>query len=311
LERAGRHPGSGHVFDRVRVDHDHVGWTGPPVLRTQAGPPRSRALPSLLIQRVEEPAGDTSVTPPDAGQPAQGPAQADQPGGKRLCLTFDDGPQLGTTDVLDALAGRIPATFFLNGENIESEESMAFNVGEDQQKTLVDRMLGEDHRLGNHTLHHKPTRQSEYEKAYGKLSDAERLAKLQEAYQTNIEHFERVVGGPVPGLREFARLPGQGKFMNLGGEEKLVKLTRGLGMAHVSWDFEFGANGEPKHLPVHDWKKLSKVDATFTRFPNANDIVLMHDRNWNGRSALLAQVLKKLEANGFTFGHLTKEGTCG
>jgi peptidoglycan/xylan/chitin deacetylase (PgdA/CDA1 family) len=251
-----------------------------------------------LIQR-QQPTG--AKPPAPVAQPVPPPA-------KRACLTFDDGPYLGTTDVLDALGTR-PATFFLNGQNIE-KESKNFLVGEDQQKNLVERILGAGHRLGNHTLEHMPTKGSEYEKAYRNLTDAQRLAKLQQAYDTNLEHFERVMGGPVPGLREMARLPGQGKFMNFGGKERLVKLTQGLGMAHVGWQFEFASDGEMTHLPAHDWQRIPRVDATAAGLPNANDILLLHDRNWLGKSLLLKEVLTKLETNNFTFGHLSKEGTC-
>jgi peptidoglycan/xylan/chitin deacetylase (PgdA/CDA1 family) len=276
---------------------------------TVAAPGIVQRFGEPLVQRQQPqgtPPPEPVAQPPEAPKP---PAAAAE-GSKKACLTFDDGPQLGTADVLDVLRGRASATFFLNGQNIESLETMKFNVGEDQQRVLVRRMLDEGHRLGNHTLHHTPTKGSEYDRVYKNLSDADRRARLQRDYQTNIEHFERVVGGPVPGLREFARLPGQGTFIEYGGDLRLVKLTQGLRMAYVAWQFEFAADGEMKHLPVHDWQGIARVDATAAGFPKAADVVLLHDRNWRGKATLLAQVLTKLERNGFTFGRLSKEGTC-
>jgi peptidoglycan/xylan/chitin deacetylase (PgdA/CDA1 family) len=285
----------------TRPDEENPGGGGaaaspePAGLTPSAGPEIVQRLGEALVQRQQ---------PPEAPKP---PAAAQRSG--KVCLTFDDGPQVGTADVLNTLGGRIPATFFLNGQNIESPKTMAFNVGEAQQKELVERMLREGHRIGNHTLAHNPTRGSQYDTVYKNLSDEQRLARLQQDYQTNIEHFERVVGGPVPGLKEMARLPGQGKFMEYGGQLKLVKLTQGLGMAHVGWQFEFACHGEMTHLEAHDWQGISRVDATAARLPADGDIVLLHDRNWRGRAELLAKLLAALGKR-FSFGRLNEEGTC-
>ena len=63
---------------------------------------------------------------------------------KYIALTFDDGPNRGTTDrLLDGLKDRgASATFFLVGERISGEED------------LVKRMRSEGHQVGNHTWSH-------------------------------------------------------------------------------------------------------------------------------------------------------------
>lgn len=65
-------------------------------------------------------------------------------GEKYIALTFDDGPKVGTTDVLlDGLAQRrASATFFLIGRQIQGNEA------------LVKRMAAEGHQVGNHTWNH-------------------------------------------------------------------------------------------------------------------------------------------------------------
>src|SRR5687767_14244127 len=91
---------------------------------------------------------------------------------KVLYLTFDDGPQRGTADVLDVLKEeKVPATFFLTGSN-------ALNVGGiDAQRELVQRTLAEGHELGNHCYIHKPMTKSDYRATYGDLSnEAQRTA---------------------------------------------------------------------------------------------------------------------------------------
>lgn len=61
-----------------------------------------------------------------------------------IYLTFDDGPVSGPTDfVLEELGKRgMKATFFMVGENVTKHPNLARKV------------IGEGHRVGNHTQHH-------------------------------------------------------------------------------------------------------------------------------------------------------------
>lgn len=64
--------------------------------------------------------------------------------GRKIYLTFDDGPVPGVTDfVLNELAKRkMKATFFMVGANVEKSPSLAKEV------------LLDEHTIGNHTFHH-------------------------------------------------------------------------------------------------------------------------------------------------------------
>jgi peptidoglycan/xylan/chitin deacetylase (PgdA/CDA1 family) len=64
--------------------------------------------------------------------------------GKRISLTFDDGPsEQFTGRVLDILREQqVPATFFVCGKNVEAHPD------------LVRRMVAEGHEVGNHTYSH-------------------------------------------------------------------------------------------------------------------------------------------------------------
>lgn len=64
--------------------------------------------------------------------------------GKRVSLTFDDGPAEGFTDrILDILREHhVPATFFVCGKNVE------------RYPDLARRIVAEGHELGNHTYSH-------------------------------------------------------------------------------------------------------------------------------------------------------------
>jgi peptidoglycan/xylan/chitin deacetylase (PgdA/CDA1 family) len=64
--------------------------------------------------------------------------------GKRISLTFDDGPaEHFTAQVLDILREyQVPATFFVCGKNVEAHPD------------LLRRMVAEGHEVGNHTYSH-------------------------------------------------------------------------------------------------------------------------------------------------------------
>lgn len=63
--------------------------------------------------------------------------------GKRVALTFDDGPSAYTSQVLDILEHNdVEATFFVIGQEISGRQA------------ILQRMLREGNMIGNHTVHH-------------------------------------------------------------------------------------------------------------------------------------------------------------
>jgi peptidoglycan/xylan/chitin deacetylase (PgdA/CDA1 family) len=215
---------------------------------------------------------------------------------KMICLTFDDGPQNGTEDVLDALAGHAHATFFLTGRNMADDKV--------RQKALVERILRDGHVLGNHTYTHDPQSKKGYLQAYGDLTDPAKLEKFQENLKKDEEYFEKLLGKNEK-VFQYVRLPGDGRLLRQD-----VKAAEDLGMVHVGWQFEFGTNHSFKHLNVLNWQGLSDVATEFKGFPHDRDILLFHDRHWNGKKDTLQGLLKNLEDHGFVFGHLDASGKC-
>ena len=235
-----------------------------------------------------------------------------EPPSGRLCMTFDDGPQDGTEDCLDALAGeRVPATFFLTGKNMASDP--------DRQRALVSRMLTEGHQIGNHTYTHFPAREVDYQATYGDLSDPKKLARFENNFHKNQAYFEDLLGASSP-IFSLARLPGQGRFVRMGGRLVYVEQTEAMGMTHVEWDFEFGTSYTPKesktekasfpHLTAFPWQGIDGVSADHEGFPKAGDVILLHDRHWNGKQAKLEAVITKLKNQSFGFGKLDSSGRC-
>lgn len=87
--------------------------------------------------------------PPRSWRPGQFVTHVDVEG-RRMALTFDDGPSpYNTPSVLTTLARYgIKATFFLVGVNVQSFPALA--------RRIVD----EGHELGNHSVYHSPYRSS-------------------------------------------------------------------------------------------------------------------------------------------------------
>lgn len=215
---------------------------------------------------------------------------------KTVYLTFDDGPQRGTAEVLDVLKEeQATATFFLTGSN-------ALNVGGiEQQRALVLRTLAEGHELGNHGYIHKPMTKSDYRATYGELATDAQRATFRLNYQRNEDHFRKTLNQPDFRL-EMTRLPGDGSTF-----PHLVAETERLGMKHFHWENEFAPNGDFKWLKHHNWRGAEGVAADYPDLPPDGGVLLMHDRHWAGeKRAALRNLITTLKANGYTFGKLSE-----
>ena len=69
-------------------------------------------------------------------------------------------------------------------------------------------------------------------------------------------------------------------------------------------NFELGPNGSFGHLKASDWQGIKGVASEADKLPKANDIVLLHDRQWSGKQSLLKTIFSRLTGAGFTFGQL-------
>ena len=89
--------------------------------------------------------------------------------GPMVALTFDDGPDAGSTPaLLDGLKERdVQATFFVIGENIEKEDN----------REIIKRMHEEGHEIGNHTYSHVDLSKLSYEDAHRELAMTDELIR--------------------------------------------------------------------------------------------------------------------------------------
>jgi peptidoglycan-N-acetylglucosamine deacetylase len=214
---------------------------------------------------------------------------------KTVYLTFDDGPQPGTTDVLDVLKEQgAHAAFFLTGSN-------AISVGGfEGQAVIVKRTVSEGHELGNHCYVHKPMTKGEYRGAYGDVTTDEQRKAFHANYARNEEHFRSRLG-QADFKFAFARLPGDGSTF-----PALVKETESLGMRHFHWNFEFATG--PRGfgwLKALDWQGVAGVRAEEAGLPPDGAVILFHDRHWAGENkARLSALITLLKQKGYTFGKL-------
>lgn len=241
----------------------------------------------------------STFTTPGLPPPPPQPQPAPPSGGRLVCLSFDDGPLGGTAEVLDVLGGRIPATFFLVGAN-----------GGGLQASLVPRMLNEGHQLGNHTFTHVPMNKAGYVNTYGDLSDPNALAAFQENYNRNERHFRAVLGSGGPVFR-LARLPGDGRAVQINGRYVYVDATNAMGLVHVGWSMELAPNGAFGHLQYGNWQGIAGLAASSPNLPAPGSILLLHDATLRGRSGLLVAMIQVLANNGYGFGHINAGGGCG
>ncbi|HLJ50998.1 MAG TPA: glycosyltransferase [Bryobacteraceae bacterium] len=95
--------------------------------------------------------------------------------GKRLSITFDDGPSDQTGKVLDILKQKqVPATFFLVGENAE------------QYPNYVKREFAEGHTIGNHTYSHPNIAGESEERTRLELNTTLRLIEHDTGHSTKL-----------------------------------------------------------------------------------------------------------------------------
>ena len=125
--------------------------------------------------------------------------------GKRIAITFDDGPHpKKTAEILDFLAeNSVRATFFVVGENAK------------YYPDLIMREAAEGHEIGNHTYHHKAMR---------KCKDGEGKCEITEA-----SDMIKSITGKSPVLFR----PPEGSYSS-----STVELARSCGCDVVLWNVD-------------------------------------------------------------------------
>lgn len=222
-----------------------------------------------------------------------------------MYLTFDDGPEPGTAEVLGVLAkakdaqgnaSPIVATFFVVGKNKSTFSGTEAEKKAEQKKQFI-AIKAAGHLIGNHTFSHSPLTKTEYSVTYSKPLTAPQRTAFRKNFDANLTHFRDLIGDVQLKFTR-ARLPGMGGILQ--SLEYLRTETNDHGLKHVSWTFEFAPNGElPEATPSENWQGIQGVAATFPTFPADKAVILFHDRHWKGTTGttLLRKIIEKLVSN--------------
>ena len=215
---------------------------------------------------------DSSSEPSDTLPPETTPestpevAHASFPEGTKLiALTFDDGPDKYTGQVLDALERNgVKATFYVIGSNVAGTDAAVF-----------ERMLSLGCEIGNHTWSHVSLRDSEYDVAYNELK------KCDDALMEKIGQKATTIRPPT----------GQGL-----AQDALFQYSKDNHEYVVNWD--------DVSCPA-DWQKPALGDADYTAqfvIDNASDgtMVLLHDSHQSTADSL-DKMIAGLKEKGYTF----------
>jgi peptidoglycan/xylan/chitin deacetylase (PgdA/CDA1 family) len=192
---------------------------------------------------------------------------------KEVVLTFDDGPQAGTTDaILDALKAEcVKATFFLIGKNALAH------------KLLVARELAEGHSLGNHSWSHPTV-------TLRGLSEAGAIDEIQKGFSAISQAAAGRLGGS--GTVRFFRFPG---FADTAA------MRRYLAARDVAI---FGTD-----LWASDWRPMAPDAQLQLLMGRLNEqrrgIILLHD-NRGQTAAMVPAFLRRLKEEGYKVVHLVQ-----
>ena len=193
------------------------------------------------------------------------------PVGRRVALTFDDGPDPRWTPAIADELKRlgVPATFFVVGEHVVEHPGVIANLHRDGFE------------LGNHTFSHAD------------LASAGRLRDLQ------ISLTESAISGAAGVRARFVRPPYSAiaRAVDLGQEHAYAEIARhGYVIALANYDAE-------------DWRRpgVDEIVRHATPPGNRGGVILMHDGGGDRSqtAAALGRLVPDLRARGFRFVPLT------
>jgi len=233
---------------------------------------------------------------------------------KRICLTFDDGPNPPVTGELIDLLDKNDAksVFFMN-----------CHEGVPLVKDTVEKMIKSGHLLGDHMCSHAIMTVRQYELKYSAtetqknkrgclVSDTERSL-----FKQNVEGTVKFYSSLVPDLPKtgfkLIRFPGDGRFMpclidQIQNEDR-AKALELSSLQHVGWTYEVAPSGTFPY--VNYTTGVSGFSASYPYAPRDGAIVLAHDAHYiKGKLKRYGEWLQKLKDDGYEFGQLDLNGKC-
>lgn len=202
--------------------------------------------------------------------------------GKKVAyLTFDDGPSSLTEEYLDILKKeKVPATFFLIGEQIEGD-----------MVDVVKREVAEGHELGLHSYTH----------------DAEKIYQTGETYKKDLELTKKRIESCVSCQVKNFRFPwGSANTYISWYRKDLTEELEGQGLMYQDWN----VSGEDSVGCPSAYSILSNVRKDYEKYDNP--VILLHD-SATCRATLeaLPDIIRELKEKGYGFDILSnREEPC-
>ena len=202
---------------------------------------------------------------------------------KKIYLTFDDGPNRGTKNVLDIMQQEnVPVTFFIVGEHVFA------SIG--QTQTWDSLKMAKNIELCNHSYSHA---HNHYEKFYQQPDSV-------------VKDVQRTKEELLPD-NNIVRAPGRNSwridslhFTDIKKSQAAIDSLQNAGFVVFGWDLEWHYN--PKTLEVENSadELLNQIDSMFSKGRTRvkdNLVVLAHDQVYqkSGDSMQLRDFIQKLK----------------
>jgi cellulose synthase/poly-beta-1,6-N-acetylglucosamine synthase-like glycosyltransferase/peptidoglycan/xylan/chitin deacetylase (PgdA/CDA1 family) len=189
--------------------------------------------------------------------------------GKRIALTFDDGPDLHyTPKVLDILSReKVPASFFVVGNNVVKNPDIA------------KRIVAEGHILGNHTFNHIDFNYA------GTLRSNQEINQTQRVIRATTNHDTAYFRPPYAGNDD----------QTIRDSIKGILYAQKMGYSITSYQFD-----------SNDWQFASGFKPVMPTLDNSDQVILLHDGGGDRSRTLtyVQQLIKLARSKGYTFVNL-------
>lgn len=185
--------------------------------------------------------------------------------GKKVYLTFDDGPSLNTEEILDILAkNNIKATFFVIGQTDEHSREM------------YERIYKEGHTLAMHSYTHQ------YQKIYKSVN----------AFKNDMTKLSDLLFNITGQRPKFIRFPGGSSNAVSGvSMDEIIRYSKEAGYVYFDWNV---VNGDATGEELTDQQMIDNVISGVDMYENS--VVLMHDAAGKQQTVkTLPKLIKKLK----------------
>jgi peptidoglycan/xylan/chitin deacetylase (PgdA/CDA1 family) len=204
---------------------------------------------------------------------------------KKIYLTFDDGPNKGTQNVLDILQQEnVPATFFIVGEHVF--------MSKEQAATWDSLLQAKNIQLCNHSFTHAHNR---YQKFY---EHPDEVVKDIELTKEKILPDNYIVRAPGRNCWRIDSL----HFTDIRKSKAAIDSLQSAGFIVMGWDLEWHYDPKTFILKTSADEMLKQVDSIFaknkTRLQD-NLVLLAHDQVYKSSadSQQLREFVQKLKQN--------------